>query len=109
MMLNKNNMMSNKLLFVCVLVAVLFVIPLTACDSFLDKEDKSSSGQAWSEEPEEPKKTRMEIVEKWKDNWWTYKIIRDTETEKEWLMIYDSTRITVVPLDGSEPIASNNN
>lgn len=39
---------------------------------------------------------------------WSYKIIRDNTTEKEWIVAHDSYRMIVMPLDNTEPISVGN-
>ena len=47
--------------------------------------------------------SRLEFVDHKTAGSWEWRILRDRETEKEWLIIHDRYRIVVVPFDGNVP------
>ena len=49
---------------------------------------------------------RLEFVDQKTAGSWEWKILRDTKTEKEWLIIHDRHRIVVVPFDSKAPVSA---
>lgn len=47
--------------------------------------------------------SRLEFVDHKTAGSWEWRILRDRETEKEWLIIHDRYRMVVVPFDGEMP------
>lgn len=68
----------------------------------------ASSSDGCDSQPENkaPNQRRIQVVESWDESDLKWKLVRDNKSEKEWLIITDNFTdvLTVVPLDGSQPI-----
>lgn len=49
--------------------------------------------------PKSTKSHRLQIVDHQERDGWHWKIVRDTETGKEWLVVHDMQRVMISPVD----------
>lgn len=83
--------MKSILVFVCIVACFLGIV---GCDD-------DSVGHERIEH-------RLKITDNFYQDQWHWKILRDSETGKEWVVIHDSTRMVVVPFDGGDVYFGNN-
>lgn len=48
---------------------------------------------------------RLELIDRYEEDGWKWKVMRDAETEKEWVVIHDSYRMIVMPIDSNHPVS----